>query len=261
MRLASEGDIVLIYNERDGKYFVRRLTSGGRLQTHTGEIFHDDLIGTPIGSRVLTHLGSPYLLFLPTTDELVRNLKRRSQIIFPKDAGYLVMKLGIVPGSRVLEAGTGSGGLCVILASIVGSDGQVYSYDVREDMSRLAAENLAFLGLDDRVTFTVREAADGFDEADLDAVILDMLEPWRVLEAAHAALRGGGMLGCLVPTVNQLTRLIANLKVHPGFGFIEAEELLLRPFKTLPERIRPEDRIVGHTGYLVFARALVRSDR
>ncbi len=256
MRQAQAGDVILLVSERSQKQFVRILKPGATLHTHSGYLRHDELIGQPFGSRVKTHLGTSYYLLPPTTDELVRFLRRQSQIIFPKDSGYIIMKLGIKPGSRVLEAGTGSGGLCLALATIVGDTGHVYSYDVREDLQNIARRNLAHVGLDRRVTFRVRDAAQGFDETDLDAVFLDMLTPWEVLDQAWAALGGGRMLGCLVPTVNQLVRLLDRLEGHPGYGFIEAEELILRPYKTLPQRVRPEDRIVGHTGYLVFARAV-----
>jgi tRNA (adenine57-N1/adenine58-N1)-methyltransferase len=250
--------VVLVYNERDSRYFIRMLAPGRELHTHLGVLKHDDLIGQPFGSRVRTHLGARFLLLTPTTDELVRNLRRTSQIIYPKDSGYMLLKLGIQPGSQVLEAGTGSGGLCLVLAMMVGEQGHVTSYDVRQDLQDVAQKNLTAAGLDSRVTFKLRDAEEGFDETDLDAVILDMLKPWVALDQAHAALRGGGMLGCIVPTVNQLSRLILELQSRPHYGFVEAEELILRPYKTLPDRVRPEDRITGHTGFLVFARALLR---
>lgn len=257
LRRAKAGDVILLVGERSQKQFVRMLKPGETLHTHSGYLLHDELIGQPYGTRVQTHLGTSYYLLVPTTEELVRFLRRESQIIFPKDAGYIIMKLGIRPGSQVLEAGTGSGGLCLTLATIVGDGGHVYSYDVRDDLQSIARQNLAHVGLDGRVTFRVRDAAEGFDEADLDAVFLDMLTPWAVLDQARAALSGGSMLGCLVPTVNQLVRMLDRLEAHPGFDFAEAEELILRPYRTLPQRIRPEDRIVGHTGYLIFARAVV----
>ncbi len=257
LRRAQVGDVVLLFSAKDRKHYIRTLQPGAQLQTHLGVLAHDDLIGQPLGSCVRTHLGHSYFLLTPTTDELIRDVRRESQIVFPKDAGYIIMKLGIRPGSTVIEAGTGSGGLCLALATMVGDSGRVYSYDVREDMQRIAQRNLERVGLAHRVTFTVRDASLGFDETDVDALFLDMLTPWQVLDPAHAALRGSGMLGCIVPTVNQLIEVVSALERHPGFGFVEAEELSLRPYKTIPARVRPEDRIVGHTGYLVFARALV----
>ncbi|HEC21774.1 MAG TPA: tRNA (adenine-N1)-methyltransferase [Chloroflexi bacterium] len=256
MRRAQAGDVVLLVSEKDRKSFVRTLEPGKQLQTHRGVLAHDDLIGQPLGSQVRTHLGFAYYLLPPTTDELVRNLRRESQIIFPKDSGYIIMKLGVRPGSVVIEAGTGSGGLCLVLATIVGDDGHVFSYDVRSDMQRIARRNIERARLSHRVTFRAGNVTEGFEETDVDAVFLDMRSPWEALDQARAALSGGGVLGCLVPTANQLVRLIGALDAHPGFGFIEAEELILRPYRTVPARVRPDDQIVGHTGYLIFARAV-----
>lgn len=257
MRRAQAGDVVLLVSERDRRRFIRTLEPGRTLQTHRGTLAHDDLIGQPFGSRVMTHLGFSYYLFAPTTDELIRNIRRQSQIIFPKDSGYIIMKLGVKPGSRVIEAGTGSGGLCLALATIIGDQGHVYSYDNRRDMQRLARSNIEAAGLSQRVTFHHRDVTEGFEERDVEAVFLDLLTPWDVLDQAHAALRGSGMLGCLVPTANQLTDMLRALNHHPGFGFVEAEELILREYKVVPARVRPDDRMIGHTGYLIFARSVL----
>jgi len=260
LRQAQSGDIVLLISLRDRKTYLRTLEHGATLHTHNGYLQHDDIIGQPYGSQICTHLGAKFYLLQPTTEELVRYIRRSSQIIFPKDSGYIIMKLGVRPGSRVLEAGTGSGGLTLAFATMVGDSGRVYSYDVREDLQSVARRNLREAGLHERVTFKLGDAADGFDETDVDALFLDMLTPWAVLDQAHAALASGGVLGCLVPTLNQLTELLGALHAHPGFAFVEAEELLLRRYKTLPARVRPEDRMVAHTGFLVFARAVVPDD-
>jgi tRNA (adenine57-N1/adenine58-N1)-methyltransferase len=261
LRLAQAGDTVLLVNERDRRRFVRILEPGKSLQTHRGKVNFDDLIGQPMGTEVRTHLGFPYYMFVPTTDDLVTNAIRKSQIIFPKDAGYIVMKLGVRSGSRVVEAGTGSGGLCVALATIVGDDGHVYSYDVRETMQEYALQNLKRCGLKHRVTLRTRDAREGFDERDVDAVFLDMLSPQECMTQARVSLRGSGLLGCLVPTANQVIELLQALYAGNEFGFIEVEELILRSYKPVVARLRPEDRMVGHTGYLVFARALIKVGR
>jgi tRNA (adenine57-N1/adenine58-N1)-methyltransferase len=235
----------MLVNEQDRKRYIRTLEPGETLYTHRGYFNYDDLIGLALGSTVRTHLGHSFYLLRPTTDELIRSLRRESQIIFPKDAGYIIMKLGIVPGSQVVEAGTGSGGLTTALATIVGDTGRVYSYDIRERMQEIARSNLSRLRLMHRVTFRLRDVSEGFEDPNADAVFLDLLIPWGVLGAARACLRGGGMLGCLVPTVNQLQEMVSALRQHPGFGFVEVEELILRPYKTVPARIRPEDQIVA----------------
>ena len=256
MRRTAAGDRVLLIG-KDHKRFIRELVPGEKLETHRGILAYDDLIGQPLGAAVRTHLGHYFYLLAPTTDDLVRGLPRQSQIIFPKDAGYIVLKLGIQPGVTVVEAGTGSGGLCLALATLVGDEGRVVSYDVREEMQRLAQRNLSRVGLESRVTFKLRDIVEGFDEVDADALFLDVLTPWNYLNQAYKALRGSGVLGGLVPTVNQLIQFVEALHAHPGFVEIEAEELILRPYKTLPVRVRPEDRIIGHTGYLIFARTII----
>ena len=252
---AQPDDLALLVG-RDRKSFIVRLEPGAQLHTHRGVVAHDDLIGTPWGTQLSTHLGYPLSLFRPSTDDLVRDLKRITQIVYPKDAGYILMKMRIIPGCRVLEAGTGSGGLTLVLAQAVGPSGRVYSYEARPEMQELARQNLEQLGLSQFVEFKLREVAEGFDERGVDALFLDLPDPWEFLAQAHAALDCGGFFGCILPTANQVSRLIGALEEN-GFGLIEVEELLLRPYKAVPARLRPMDRMVAHTGYLIFARALI----
>lgn len=229
---------------------------GQTLQTHHGVLSHDDLIGHPWGSRVATHLGHPYLLLTPSIHDLILRLRRITQIVYPKEAGYLLLKMNIGPGSRVIEAGSGSGGLTLALAHAVRPDGRVYSYETRAEMQRLARRNVERAGLADVVAFRLQDIAGGFEETGVDALFLDLPAPWEYLEQAHAALVNGGYLGAILPTANQVARLLAALEQAP-FGLPEVEEILLRPYKTVPARLRPMDRMVAHTGYLVFARSLV----
>jgi len=252
----TQADDLALLIGRDRKLFLIRLTGGAELHTHRGVLAHDDLIGTPWGTQLITHLGYPFLLLRPSTDDLVRQLKRNSQIIYPKDAGYILMKMRIAPGCQVVECGTGSGGLTLVFAQTVGATGHVYSYEVRQDMQTLARRNLEQLGLASQVTFKLRDAAEGFDETDADALFLDLPAPWDYVTQAHAALAGGGFFGSILPTANQVSRLIAALE-KTDFGLIEVEELMLRPYKAVPARLRPKDRMVAHTGYLIFARALI----
>lgn len=257
MTSAKPGDLIFLFSEGDRTTFFRILEPGSKLETHRGILEHDDLIGTPLGSQVKTHLGYSYYMLSPTTDEIIRYQKRNSQIVYPKDSGYIMIRLGVRPGSRVLETGTGSGGMTTALASLVGDEGQVYSYDLRDDMQQLAQKNMAQVGWEHRVTFKQGDAAEGFDERDLDAVFLDLPRPWEALDAVRASLKGSGALASLIPTANQLIDLITALENRTDFGFVEAEELIMRPYKTIPPRVRPDDRIIGHTGFLVFARAVV----
>ena len=160
--------------------------------------------------------------------------------------------MNIVPGARVLEAGTGSGALAIALARYVSPGGRLYSYDMRDDMLRLAAKNLALAGLQDVVDLKLRDIGHGFDEEDVDAVFLDVRAPWDHLPQVAAALRDGGFFGAIVPTANQVIDLLAGLK-SGAWADIEVSELLLRTYKTVPARFRPEDRLTPHTGFLIFA--------
>jgi len=250
-----EGDLVLL-SGADRKPAIVRMQSGREYQTHHGVLSHDAVIGSRWGESVQTHLGYAYTILPPSLDEMIRDVHRATQIIYPKEIGYMLMKMNIGPGTHVLEAGTGSGGLTLALARMVQPDGHVYSYEARPDIQATAQKNLERVGLDAYVTFKVRDAEDGFDEQGLDAVILDVREPWLLLQQAHTALRGGGFFCSLVPTVNQVGVLLRNLELR-SFGFTEVEELLLRPYKAVPARLRPVDRMIAHTGYLIFARALL----
>ena len=189
----------------------------------------------------------------------MRNLKRTTQIVYPKDAGYILMKLNVAPGCLVIEAGTGSGGMTLVLAQAVGPTGSVTSYDSRTDVQRLAQRNLDQLGLADAVTFKERDIAGGFDETGVDALFFDLPNPWDYLDQAHAALAGGGFLGSILPTANQVINLISALE-DSDFGLVETEELLLRPYRTFSARLRPDDRLSPHTGYLVFGRKLLQGE-
>jgi len=255
MTLAKEGQQVLLLG-KDRKNFIIRLQHGQRLHTHHGILEHNDLIGSPLGSRVHSHLGYLYFLLTPSWDDMLRAIRRRTQIVYPKDIGYILMKMSIRPGCVVVDAGTGSGALAAGFAAAVMPAGRVFSYEIREDMHNLAQRNLARLNLEEFVTLKRRDIAEGFDETEANALFLDLPAPWHYLEQAHAALQGGGFFGSILPTANQVIELLHALERSP-FAFVEVEEVLLRGYKVLPPRFRPMDRMVAHTGFLIFARALV----
>lgn len=251
---AKAGDLALLIGP-GGKPFLVRLEPGGRLHTHRGVVAHDDCIGKPWGTAVRSHRGEVFWLLEPSMDELIRYLPRQTQILYPKDIGYILLKLSVRPGRLVLEAGTGSGGLTLALASAVWPLGRVVTYEVRPEMQALARRNLERAGLAEMVTWRIRDIAEGFEEREADALFLDVPEPWAYLAQAAAALRGGGFFGAILPTANQVIRLLEALPAH-GFGFIETVEILLRPYHSVDWRFRPADRMVAHTGFLIFARRL-----
>lgn len=248
----NEGDVALLVSAQNKRYMVR-LKAGNSMQTHRGVLKHEDLIGLPWGSKVQSHLGSPYMLLQPSLADILMEIKRNTQIIYPKEIGFILVNMGIGPGTTVLEAGTGSGSLTTALAFAVGPEGKVYSYDNRTEMQALARKNLEHVGLSERVVFKSKDIRDGFDETDIDALFLDLINPYDYIAQARQALKLGGFFGSLLPTMNQVSRLLTAL-YHEKFAFIEVCELLLRYYKITPTRLRPTDRMVAHTGYLIFAR-------
>jgi tRNA (adenine57-N1/adenine58-N1)-methyltransferase len=248
------GDLVQLLTGRDSSFIIR-LSPGERFQSHLGIIQHDDLIDLTWGSRVKSHLGKVFSVLQPALDDLLRDIPRQTQIMYPKDIGYLIVTMGIGPGTHVVEAGTGSGALTTALAYLVGENGHVYSYDKNPSFSQTAQDNLKKFGLDRRVTFKQQHLEEGFDEQDADAVFLDLPDPENYILAARNALIPGGYLGCFLPTTNQVSLLITALKQH-NFEYIEVSEMMHRYYKASATRLRPADKMVGHTGFLIFSRKL-----
>ena len=252
--VAKPNDIVLLIAPNRRRYLLR-LSPGEKYHTHRGWIAHDDLLGAPLGRTVYSQLEEPFLALEPSTHDLITQIKRRGQIIFPKEAAHILLRLNVYPGQRVVEAGTGSGGLTLALARSVMPTGRVFSYEVRRDMQGQARRNLETLGLLDYVTLKERDIGEGFDEHDVDALFLDVREPWLYLSQARQALKQGGFFGSLMPTTQQVSHLLSVLETC-DFGDVRVEEILVRSWKPVSERLRPADRMIAHTGFLLFARAL-----
>jgi len=216
------------------------------------------MIGKPWGSRLVSHTGNPFFLMRPGLSDIITEIKRNTQIMYPKDIGYIVMVMGIGPGVHVLEAGTGSGALTTAFAFLVGDTGKVTSYEQREQMQNLARNNLRRVDLLDRVDLKLGDVLDGFEERDVDAVFLDLPNPYDYIPQVKASLKLGGFLGMILPTTNQITRTLPVL-MENNFAFIEVCEIMLRYYKPDWERLRPTDRMVAHTGYLVFGRSVMET--
>jgi len=252
------GDLVQLVGLRH-KSFIFPLSQGGDFQTHRGILKHDDLIGLPWGTQVFSHLGAPFFLLQPSLADLLLDLKRNTQILYPKDIGFILLTMGIGPGQKVLEAGTGSGSMTIALAYAVGAEGRVVSYEQREEMQKLARKNISRTGLASRVDFKLRDIQEGLDETDADAFFLDVPNPYDYISQVRAALKPGGYFGSIIPTVNQAEILLRALRRH-RFAFLEMCEILLRYYKPEPDRLRPTDRMVAHTGFLVFGRRIEPSE-
>jgi len=252
---AQIGDIAQLISAQN-KRFIFRLVLDGKFETHRGYLSHNDLIGKSWGSRVFTHMGSPFVLLQPSLSDILIETRRNTQIMYPKDIGFILVSMDIVPGKHILEAGTGSGSFTTALASAVGPQGLVSTYESRPEFQHLAHKNLERLGLADRVEFKLRDIAEGFDERNVDAVFLDLPNPQDYVLQAKQALKPGGYLGSILPTTNQVSTLLIALR-RADFAFIEVCEIMLRYYKAVADRLRPTDRMVAHTGYLIFSRSVV----
>ncbi len=254
----QDGDLVLLVGQRH-KHYIITLKAGMDFQTHRGVLKHDEIIGQLWGTKLQSHMGNPFYVFQPSLADVLREMPRNTQILYPKDIGFIFITTGIGPGSRVIEAGTGSGSMTTALAYSVGATGQIYTYEVREPMQKLAKKNLRRLGLDERVDFKLRDIEGGFDESDVDLLFLDVQAPHEYIPQARAAIRPGGFFASLVPTFNQVEKLLLALNQH-NFAFIETCEIMLRYYKPQPARLRPTDRMIAHTGFLVFGRRVEEAD-
>ena len=208
---AREGDLAQLVGLTH-KHFIFTLKAGGDFQSHRGVLMHDDLIGKPWGSQVFSHMGAPFFLLQPSIADILNDLPRTTQILYPKDIGYILVMMGIAPGQRVLEAGTGSGSMTIALAVSVGASGRVISYEQKQDTQNLAKKNLERVGLASRVDFKLRDVQEGFDETDADAFFLDVQNPYDYISQVRAALKPGGFFGTLIPTFNQVERTLNALK-------------------------------------------------
>ncbi|MGC9371819.1 MAG: tRNA (adenine-N1)-methyltransferase [Thermovirgaceae bacterium] len=251
MGVLRPGDLVFIWSPEKADSFLIQLEEGSRQDTRLGVVRHDDILGKSLGESVKTHLGREFCLLSPTIHEFSRRVKRKTQIMFPKDTGFILLALNIGQGSRVIECGTGSGSLTSVLAHFVGEDGKVISYDRRPEFSKLAERNCRKWGVAERVEFKVRDIGEGFEEEEVDALFLDVPNPWDYLGHAWRALSGGHRIGILVPTTNQVAQVLDGLEEW-GFADLQVMEILLRPYKTNSRRLRPEDTMIGHTGFLLF---------
>ena len=227
------------------------------ISTHKGNIPVEAIFAAEWGSVVKTHLGRPYrIVEVDLHDFIMYGLKRETQIIYPKDSSYICNYLSLKNGDRVFECGCGSGAMTLTMANIVAPEGKIYSYERKERFIKLATENLQFQNLINYVEIKEKdlELEDSeIDEVNFDAAFVDTKEPWKILNKVSAKLKPGKKLGILVPTVNQIIEVLNTLKRIKHMD-IAVKEIFMRDFKTIPDRVRPDDRMVAHTGFLIFSR-------
>lgn len=255
--MLKPGTLVMLVSQK-GKTYFRVLREEGNFNTNEGVLYFKDILCKNFGEEVLTHLGKKFYILCPTLYDLIKSVKRKTQIIYPKEIGYILLKLNIGPGAKIIEAGTGSGSLTTALAFMVGKEGKVFTYEQREEFSRLAQENLKRTDLESRVEFFIHDIANGFHQQNVDALFLDVRTPWDYLPQAYKALKPGASIGFLLPTTNQVSSLLSHLE-KMSFFQIEVIEILLRRYKPIPERLRPVDQMVAHTGFLIFAKKIKKT--
>ena len=244
------GDKVLLIDAKSRRYLVT-LRDGGQFHTHAGVTPHELIIGQPDGSTVRSPTGARYLALRPTLADFVLSMPRGAQVIYPKDLGPLLILADVFPGARILEAGVGSGALSMTLLR-AGAD--VVGYELREDFATKARANVAsFLGEGQTYRVEIRDVYEGIDETGLDRILLDLPEPWRVVKHALTALRPGGILVSYLPSIVQVSQLRDALD---GASFVLAEtvEVLQRSWHVEGHAVRPDHRMVAHTGFLTAAR-------
>lgn len=255
--LLAAGDRILLIDRKQRRYLIT-LADGGEFHTHHGIVAHDALIGCPEGSSVRTPKGSTLLAFRPTSADWTVKAPRGAQVVYPKDQAMIVSLADIAPGVTVVEAGAGSGALASALLRAVGPEGRVISFELRDDFADVAERNVAdrFGGHPPNWELRRGSVIDGLAEQPCDRVVLDLLEPWLVVEAAAAALHPGGILLAYTPTVPQVMRLRETLDADPRWGLTSTSETLHRTWHVDGLAVRPDHRMVAHTAFLTTARRM-----
>ncbi|MGC8577693.1 MAG: tRNA (adenine-N1)-methyltransferase [Thermoproteota archaeon] len=245
----EEGAHVLVLF-KNGKKSLHLLTKKG-IHTHRGYLTFEQVSSSGYGSKLTTNLGEEVFILKPTFSEIVSKIARRTQIVYPKEIGYALVKLGIESGSNVLEVGSGSGATTIFLASIVKPSGKVVSIDVSEESLRIASENLKKFSLLDYVDLRLADVRNGIEEKDFfDAAFVDIPEPWIALEKISSALKPSSRVALVVPTYNQLVKLSENLP--SDFVFYEAVDIILQEIQVKKGAVRPLPLARAHNAFLVF---------
>jgi tRNA (adenine57-N1/adenine58-N1)-methyltransferase len=253
-RSFQAGDRVLLVDSKQRRYLVT-LAEGGEFHSHAGFVPHEQLIGQEDGTVVTSTRNAKYTAFRPTLTDFVLKMPRGAQVIYPKDLGPLLLLADVYPGARVFESGVGSGAMSMTLLR---AGAEVFGYELREDFAARARRNVeSFLGADalERYDVEVRDSYEGIDHRDVDRVVLDLPEPWRVVPHAEKVLRPGGIFVAYTPSIVQVSQLRQALDAS-GFQLPETVEVLNRTWHVEGASVRPDHRMVAHTGFLTHARLL-----
>ncbi len=255
--LIRENDLVFLILDNRRRWMVQ-VTAGGQFHTHKGIIEFDDIIGKPFGSCVfskpLESQGYKFYIFKPLPSDYILHMSRKTQIIYPEDAGLILLYTGIGPGSLVIEAGCGSGALTCILGNYVKPNGHIYSYDIREKSLKRAKKNVLRANLEEWITIKYGDILkDDFGHKNVDSIVLDMATPWEAIEKVKDYLKLSGTLASFSPTIEQVKKTTLAL-MNNNFYEVNTYELIKRKIQVKENATRPEVRMIGHSGYLTFGR-------
>ena len=249
-----EGERVQLIDRRGRSYLVD-IADGKLFESHIGSYPTGDLVGRDEGCRVATSRGHRLMAVRPTLSDLTLRMPRIATVMYPKDLAAMLVYADVFTGARVLEAGAGSGAATMFLLRAVGESGRVFAYDLRQDMiDRTLANVDGYFERRDNLEIKLGDVYEGFDEDDLDRIVLDLPEPWLVVPRAEDALVPGGVFFAFIPTVPQVDDLVRALRAGGAFDMIETMEIMMRQWNVSGRSVRPSHRMVGHTGFIVTAR-------
>jgi tRNA (adenine57-N1/adenine58-N1)-methyltransferase len=256
MENIREGSLILLHFDLRRQWLLR-VEKGRQFHTHKGMLDLTQLIDLPFGSQITSSLGDIFWALRPTTHDLIMHSARRTQIMYPKDIGLIILKLALSSGSQVIEIGTGSGAMTVAAAMAVKPSGHVHTYEARPEFAEIAAKNLRRAAVTEYVTIHHADAINGIEGSDFDCAIIDVGDPWPLLPLVHNALSGGAPLVSFSPTMNQVEKTTSSLH-QVGFTNIHTVECFLREIRADTGKTRPATIMVGHTGYMTFGQKIQR---
>lgn len=255
--MIKENDLVLLYKDHSRNYLIK--ITQGQFHTDKGFVELKDAIGKELGSKLTTNLNEDFYLLQPNLHQLVMKIKRKTQIIYPKDIGIILTKGTIFPGAKIIETGTGSGALTTAMANFVRPEGKVFTYEARPEFYENSKKNIEKYGLSDYVQLKNIEITNEFEEKDADFVMIDIGSQWDLVGAAYKALKGGYRMATICPSFEQLTKTVFTME-EIGFIDIETVETSVRHILVRRNKTRPEQSIPSHTGFLVFGTKIIKDN-
>lgn len=249
--MIKTGDLIYVYNDEKTTYLLT-YQKNLSFSTHKGNIVFPENL--EYGDCILSNTNEPFYILKPTSSDIMFKVKRKTTIVYPKEAGIILMELSIKNGSKIIEIGSGSGAFTILLSNIVGNEGKIYSFERKEEHLEMAKKNFERLGNFQNVEFFLKDPVKdgGFGITDVDAIFIDVPEPWTLIQHAHNSLCGGGHIATLSPNIEQIQATVEKME-ETGFTRIRCIEVFSRGIRVKKNMTRPFDRMIGHTAYLLFA--------